>query len=374
MSQAHLLTAAELKRRGITRYDAEIILEQGLSLPSPRLVLDYRMPHPAEGCIGPISTANSVPESYVSSTEKCTIDKSDTSDDQPQNKNGACSKISPCVQRTHRQRVLNTKNHQSLLTSCCKLEETHCDNKELHVQDEKMLDFKCRGEVTTVPVVAEENPMIKPMIPSLLVAEGHQPVLTSDQYFSQHANGKLHKFPTKIKNERIPIRQSPRLRQPSGLEVSKSCVDNALDSNHNFHEPPVLEPEAPILSPAEGGYEDTAVSEVSVTCKLEQSPLYSSHEVPQLSFCGNMSSVNNLTTSTVETEFKRKGSSDASSPTPKFPRMVLRMPRDPILEEKLSQCRSSAIIFKWKQPKKLRLRFDGNSVERYLPHDTNYPS
>ena len=34
--QAHLLTAAELKRRGITRYDAEIILAQGIELPDPR--------------------------------------------------------------------------------------------------------------------------------------------------------------------------------------------------------------------------------------------------------------------------------------------------------------------------------------------------
>ena len=34
--QAHLLTAAELKRRGITRYDAEIILASGIQLPEPR--------------------------------------------------------------------------------------------------------------------------------------------------------------------------------------------------------------------------------------------------------------------------------------------------------------------------------------------------
>ena len=35
--QAHLLTAAELKKRGITRYDAEIILAQGVKLPEPRV-------------------------------------------------------------------------------------------------------------------------------------------------------------------------------------------------------------------------------------------------------------------------------------------------------------------------------------------------
>ena len=36
---AHLLTAAELKRRGITRYDAEILLAQGVKLPEPRDVI-----------------------------------------------------------------------------------------------------------------------------------------------------------------------------------------------------------------------------------------------------------------------------------------------------------------------------------------------
>lgn len=34
--QAHLLTPAELKRRRITRYDAEIILSQGIQLPEPK--------------------------------------------------------------------------------------------------------------------------------------------------------------------------------------------------------------------------------------------------------------------------------------------------------------------------------------------------
>ena len=36
---AHLLTKAELKRRGITRYDAELLLSQGLALPDPRVIL-----------------------------------------------------------------------------------------------------------------------------------------------------------------------------------------------------------------------------------------------------------------------------------------------------------------------------------------------
>ena len=37
---AHLLTAAELKRRGITRYDAEILLAQGVKLPEPRDIIE----------------------------------------------------------------------------------------------------------------------------------------------------------------------------------------------------------------------------------------------------------------------------------------------------------------------------------------------
>lgn len=45
---AHLLTAAELKRRGITRYDAEILLAQGVKLPEPREPLARPLPlHPA---------------------------------------------------------------------------------------------------------------------------------------------------------------------------------------------------------------------------------------------------------------------------------------------------------------------------------------
>lgn len=42
--QAHLLKAAELKKRGITRYDAEILLSQGLKLPEPKVVLGRKLP------------------------------------------------------------------------------------------------------------------------------------------------------------------------------------------------------------------------------------------------------------------------------------------------------------------------------------------
>ena len=40
--QAHLLTATELKKRGITRYDAEILLAQGVKLPDPRAPQERR--------------------------------------------------------------------------------------------------------------------------------------------------------------------------------------------------------------------------------------------------------------------------------------------------------------------------------------------
>ncbi|XP_052256828.1 histone-lysine N-methyltransferase KMT5B-like isoform X2 [Dreissena polymorpha] len=42
--QAHLLSKAELKRRGITRYDAEIILAHGHSLPEPKVDLGEQIP------------------------------------------------------------------------------------------------------------------------------------------------------------------------------------------------------------------------------------------------------------------------------------------------------------------------------------------
>lgn len=44
--QAHLLSKAELKRRGITRYDAEIILAQGQSLPEPKVNLGSKIQTP----------------------------------------------------------------------------------------------------------------------------------------------------------------------------------------------------------------------------------------------------------------------------------------------------------------------------------------
>lgn len=43
--QAHLLRKAELKRRGITRYDAEILLAQGLDLPEPKVVIERKIPN-----------------------------------------------------------------------------------------------------------------------------------------------------------------------------------------------------------------------------------------------------------------------------------------------------------------------------------------
>ncbi|KAH3751275.1 hypothetical protein DPMN_185828 [Dreissena polymorpha] len=42
--QAHLLSKAKLKRRGITRYDAKIILAHGHSLPEPKVDLGEQIP------------------------------------------------------------------------------------------------------------------------------------------------------------------------------------------------------------------------------------------------------------------------------------------------------------------------------------------
>ena len=42
--QQHLLSKSELKRRGITRYDAEILLAQGINLPEPKVDLGQKIP------------------------------------------------------------------------------------------------------------------------------------------------------------------------------------------------------------------------------------------------------------------------------------------------------------------------------------------
>lgn len=54
--QSHLLCAKELKKRGITRYDAEIILSQGITLPSPKVILDRKLPSVDRGRTAPSNT------------------------------------------------------------------------------------------------------------------------------------------------------------------------------------------------------------------------------------------------------------------------------------------------------------------------------
>ena len=44
--QSHLLSKGELKKRGITRYDAEILLSQGLKLPEPKAVVQKKLLSP----------------------------------------------------------------------------------------------------------------------------------------------------------------------------------------------------------------------------------------------------------------------------------------------------------------------------------------
>lgn len=66
--QAHLLSKAELKRRGITRYDAEIILAQGQSLPEPKVNLGSKVPIPARrNQLVKVSELRLSPRKHVSS-------------------------------------------------------------------------------------------------------------------------------------------------------------------------------------------------------------------------------------------------------------------------------------------------------------------
>lgn len=427
-SQAHLMTAAELKRRGITRYDAEIIIEQGLSLPGPKSNEEYAQVWAAERADSQAHVSSDIRLDLCSSFDSlCSAADQDCSayKAQPRAQRTICSKNPPCSQR--QQRPSKKKKHKPI--RACGVEKADAEDMISDGVDGNHICGSPRARSKTP--FAKENARSNPTIVGLLQA-GCKNLRDSEANISpgHRMNGKFPRSGGKSEvGRRTPVRHSPRLRQlqspfsgpgmcgdvSSSDSSTKPCVsllgdfnristtaikqevlsgeeegegdllNKSLDSNHNFHDPPVLEPEIPFLTPATC---NTHGNINGLRCKMEGEEADSLlSDVPQLSFCGDLSLTHKSNfTSSLQDDFssvhergrKRKKPDscvqDKSMPPGKLPRMVFRMRRDPILEEKLSQCSSSAITFKWKQPKKLRLRFGGNSVERLLPQDTNYPS
>ncbi|WAR03455.1 KMT5B-like protein [Mya arenaria] len=72
--QAHLLSKAELKRRGITRYDAEIILAQGQCLPEPKVDLGGKIPAMNDNVFERFGCANSGDNGFDSESETEDVD------------------------------------------------------------------------------------------------------------------------------------------------------------------------------------------------------------------------------------------------------------------------------------------------------------
>lgn len=457
-----MLTAAELKRRGITRYDAEIIIEQGLCLPDPKDQTENETPcinkesrmiqNPKSGLKnvkddirnavcrgGSIGTtcAQNVHSDFCISNS-LTLSKSPLSYMNSGKIKTECNQSSPYAERRHKTRGRLSIKRQRLLTKplTCALEENLDQNillPEVEANFEALRENKTGSPRldSSLPTLAKENSTasltIRTFSPTDQSYSHVSSTCNSSDFLTDEKSSHLmvHK---NFKNchPNLPLRQSPRLqnlRSDFGATLSKeenTCnstvnlledfnrvsfednkiedkqeesdglCDKSLDSNHNFHDPPVLEPEVPF--PASESC-DTLPCANGVHCKVEHDDisLLALNDVPKLSFCGPLSSLNKShslpslhcrspDSVMQENGKKRKCVSETCSPEPsvlpprKYPRVVFHMARDPVLEKKLMQCQSSSITIKWKQPKKLKLRFDGNSVERYLPHDTNYPS
>lgn len=98
--RGHLLTAAELKRRGITRYDAEMLLSQGFSLPEPK--------NAASSPVNSKSRLKSSTPTRCSPRTQCRVLQSSTKSNQPSpTAAGSLLKSTPTSAGSLRKSVIN---------------------------------------------------------------------------------------------------------------------------------------------------------------------------------------------------------------------------------------------------------------------------
>ena len=330
---ADLLSFGELKKRKITRYDAEIIIQGNHQLPDPTspekdLSLKQATTHRS---LDKVSETGNFPNVLEESNIRTEPVSQDCSSDLvalavQHGRETACSPSHPCVPRQRGKRSLS----KLCLSTRKRFHSEEVGGENLPIKEE-FLSGSENGDTSatlwsglnasdpnldldTGSTTVEDTPLISPC--HSVHADGHS--------FPQQPNGSLLKQVLKtqaVKKE--PLRQSPRKRprQPSaqsdvgGLSLPEVCdndcvsraadfsdqprlrldldnddsglgemigdvFDKSLDSNHNFHEPPVLERQVPYTSPeAQPPLTPPAPewdSEVGKSC----SP------VPQLPFCG----------------------------------------------------------------------------------------
>ncbi|XP_076450663.1 uncharacterized protein LOC143286774 [Babylonia areolata] len=345
---ADLLNFQELKKRKITRYDAEIIIEGNSFLPEPLL-------SPSVSVLKESSLAASKTE--VLSTEQGQL--AQEKDIRTYSLKKECSSNAVALSTQHGGEALPRETNCTLTSPCVprrRGKEWQLGSSKLSLKRlKKRLELGPEeGQLWSDPDGAERPPpRLVPntcpdqdihlaagstTVPSVLCSPPKHSVHSECHgSYSPQPNGRS---PLKNKSlNREPVRQSPRLRprhcsaqqdaeggdlcseaaqrsflneaeefvghpnvdhspmaldldnDDSGLgEMTGDVCDKSLDSNHNFHEPPVLERQAPYLSP-------------NPPCSLTPVPLgeeesdqelnKSSSSVPLLPFCGPVAALNN---------------------------------------------------------------------------------
>ncbi|KAK7099110.1 hypothetical protein V1264_003298 [Littorina saxatilis] len=346
-ASAALLKSDDLRKLKVTRYDAELMIESNhfLSDVGPRKVAQQATP------LGSVSRSR-----HNSGLSRASSEQSGVCTDLSSSNNSAsnlsastasadaaCSLSNPCTPRPRVKRslslarksgskrarvgsLLDTGDENQPILTAEILPESEREGNRASLWPGKMLNgpgFDLDTGSTTVkgiPLSSRKNSV-------------HAQSLGPH---SQPANGLLSSHMTKIKAVKGEgIRQSPRLRprqasasfsgdyvdssdvpvggcvvngaaeseeptledeednDDSGLgEMTVDPFDKSLDSNHNFHDPPVLEPQVPFVPYANThtSFSSLAQAEEDSDQDLNKS---SSSSVPQLSLCGSVASLLN---------------------------------------------------------------------------------
>lgn len=350
-ANAELLKLRELKKRKVTRYDAEMIIQANQHLPDPSPTKagpaqqTAPLPSLAKGPSASLSKTTAE-ESHICTDLFSTDSSSDLSASASlSGGKTVCSPSNPCVPRQRGKRTLSQASKSAQKRSRLGGKAEAKDENQPVVGEEAVLESE-NGECQASPRTGKNlnDPDLdlatgSTTVQSIPLSSHRNSVHTQSQSsFSQQPNGRLPSPVLKAKALRgEPVRQSPRLRprhlpgqrpthysdsscsdvlggggaymnggidfgdhppldsdldnDDSGLgEMTGDVFDKSLDSNHNFHDPPVLEREVPYVSSDThaafsafpGAGEEESDQEVNK----------SSSSVPQLPFCGPAMALN----------------------------------------------------------------------------------
>ncbi|KAK6972637.1 histone-lysine N-methyltransferase SUV420H1 [Biomphalaria glabrata] len=323
-SQSHLLTPAELKKRGITRYDAEIIISNGLPLPDPsakgysaasmcssdtkylrsstitNIKYETEKSKPLSDDLHFRSTRKNIRQgkvgrrkimSYISEHTKET---SNIKQEPPDIGYDCIDQINSLTTISKKEKAVDYSNvlnkQMKMDMSCDPSVDDGCEYTDAELQSHNLSDFldnspslkkhhekKC-NELLNHSRLKEQwtNESLNCSLPPLLPLESHSSSQKNKDIFS-----------SSLKPSPIPVRQSPRLRSGQqqkpfanqkayisgkheravnlakelnslvakastfAQRLSDLVLETSLtDGSQTYQDPPILEPEAPIISPS----------------------------------------------------------------------------------------------------------------------------